>query len=63
MIRLLQVVFLVGVGFLFGQSAFPVPASAGVVDRVVEELRAISDAVNRVGDRFECEKNARETVQ
>ena len=57
MFKLLQVALLISVGFFFGQSAFPVSASAGVVDRVVEELRAIADAVDRVGDRFECEKN------
>jgi hypothetical protein len=64
MFKLLQVAFLISVGFFFGQSAFPVSASAGVVDRVVDELANIAAAVDRVGDRFNCEKNdARETLQ
>lgn len=52
MFRFFQVVFLVGLGFLFGQSAFPVPAEAGVVDRVVEELHGIAEAVDRVGEKL-----------
>ena len=52
MFRFFQVVFLVGIGFLFGQSAFPVPAEAGVVDRVVEELHGIAEAVDRVGEKL-----------
>jgi len=57
MFKLLQIALLIGVGFLFGQSAFPVPANAGVVDRVVEELANIGAAVDRVGDRFDCERD------
>lgn len=56
MFKFLQIVVLIGVGFLFGQSAFPVSASAGVVDRVVAELANIAAAVDRVGERFDCDK-------
>lgn len=56
MIALLKVVFLIGLGFFAGQTYNPAAAEAGVVDRVVEELHGIAEAVDRVGEKFECVK-------
>lgn len=54
MFSILKVALLVGVGFLAGQAYTPKTAGAGVVDRVVEELHGIADAVDRVSERLVC---------
>jgi len=51
-----KVVLLIGLGFVFGQVFRPAEAEAGVVDRVVEELHGIAEAVDRVGERLVCPK-------
>lgn len=56
MISFLKIVFLIGLGFFAGQTYNPTAAEAGVVDRVVEELHGIAEAVDRVGEKFECAK-------
>jgi len=56
MINLLKIVALIALGFFVGQTYSPSPAEAGVVDRVVEELHGIAEAVDRVGEKFECAK-------
>lgn len=56
MINLLKIVALIAIGFVVGQTYSPSPAEAGVVDRVVEELHGIAEAVDRVGEKFECAK-------
>lgn len=48
---------LIGIGFVVGQIYSPSPAEAGVVDRVVEELSNISAAVDRIGERLDCERD------
>lgn len=56
MINLLKIAALIAVGFFAGQTYSPNAAEAGVVDRVVEELHGIAEAVDRVGEKFECAK-------
>jgi len=56
MISFLKVIFLIGLGFFAGQTYNPTAAEAGVVDRVVVELHGIAEAVDRVGEKFECAK-------
>jgi hypothetical protein len=55
MITLLKIAVLIGIGFFAGQTYSPSPAEAGVVDRVVEELHGIAEAVDRVGERLVCQ--------
>jgi hypothetical protein len=54
MMTIAKIVILIGLGFVAGQTYRPAPAEAGVVDRVVEELHGIAEAVDRVGDRLVC---------
>jgi len=54
MMTIAKIVILVGLGFFAGQTYRPASAEAGVVDRVVEELHGIAEAVDRVGARLVC---------
>lgn len=56
MMTIAKIIVLIGLGYMAGQTFQPAPAGAGVVDRVVEELHGIAEAVDRVGERLVCPK-------